>query len=123
MLGPLELNDIEFTTKTTRARVRHLLINWDPAQLLDSKILIQKLGLRDVHYTILGSADGSTDLASQLQRLKLPFSLQAKSIAVESVDILSSPGAQTVRIDQANAALVLTRMESTLHSCPSPGLT
>ena len=99
-----ELSDIDIASETAHVRVSHLSTNWDLAQLINGKLIIQKLVLRGVHYTKLGSG-GDTDLISQLQRLNLPFSLQVQHIKAQSVDIFSSPGAKLFRVDQANAAL------------------
>ncbi len=109
MSGPLVIDNVSIISETAQIDVKQVSIDWDFTQLLMGKLLVHKLEFDGIHYFKSSTTSDSPNLQTQLEKLRLPFELDVRTLKIQSLDLFLEPDALPIRIDYADFEFKLTR--------------
>ena len=107
LLDRLELEGLRYADEHLEAQVDHLVFDWRPKALFESLLHLRALTLEGVRYRALQvpqetkEEEKPTDEPLQLPDLQLPLAVRLDEVALTDVELITAPGAEPLRIDQA----------------------
>jgi len=101
--GPLSLQGLRYDNGTLRLTVESVDLQWSPAALWQSQLLLEQLHVRGLEYTQLQPAPPEEDSEGFKlpESFTLPVAVELQDIALRSLQYRSAPEAAPVVVDAA----------------------
>ncbi|MFL6651287.1 MAG: translocation/assembly module TamB domain-containing protein [Sulfurifustaceae bacterium] len=84
LMGPLIARGVRYRTPTLDARVRELVLDWSPAQLLRGRVVVQNLSLRDTRVQLFPSTENEPPPSPSF---RFPLKIEVARFSADNLQI------------------------------------
>ena len=100
LTGPLELTGLSYRDGAMDLELRHFLLDWRPAQLLDGRLHLLQLTLDGTRLQLPPAEPAKREAAKPFQGISLPLALQLDALLINDFQLISPDRPEPTTIDQ-----------------------